>query len=155
MLRGSFDFQNYKISRQSSDRWKLSCSCSSVETLTCYSTWYSTFIPASLQWRHTSVTIIHSIIYSRRRSKKISKIRVTGLCEENSPVTGEFPAQRASNVQMFPFDDVVMNYALENRNWGNYIALTHFVVGFTFKFKASDAVYKLDTIFVITVPPTV
>ena len=33
----------------------------------------------------------------RRRSKKTSKLRVTGLCEGNQPVTGEFPAQRASN----------------------------------------------------------
>ena len=33
----------------------------------------------------------------RRRSKEASKLRVTGLCEGNSPVTGEFPAQRASN----------------------------------------------------------
>ena len=33
----------------------------------------------------------------RRRSKKTSKLQVTGLCVENSPVTGEFPAQRASN----------------------------------------------------------
>ena len=47
----------------------------------------------------------------RRRSKKASKIRVTGLCEENSPVTGEFPAQRASNVEEFlsyHYNDVVM-----------------------------------------------
>ena len=35
----------------------------------------------------------------RRRSKKVSKLRVTGLCEGNSPVTGEFPAQRASNAE--------------------------------------------------------
>ena len=33
----------------------------------------------------------------RRRSKKISKIRVTGLCEGNSPVTGEFLSQRAAS----------------------------------------------------------
>ena len=33
----------------------------------------------------------------RRRSKKTSKRRVTGLCEGNSPVTNEFPAQRSSN----------------------------------------------------------
>ena len=32
----------------------------------------------------------------RRRSKKTSKLRVTGLCAGNSPGTGEFPAQRAS-----------------------------------------------------------
>ena len=30
---------------------------------------------------------------------KKSKLRVTGLCEGNSPVTGEFPAQRASNTE--------------------------------------------------------
>ena len=32
----------------------------------------------------------------RRRSKKTSKLRVTGLCAENSPVPGEFPAKMAS-----------------------------------------------------------
>ena len=31
--------------------------------------------------------------------EKTSKLRVTGLCEGNSPVTGEFPAQRASNTE--------------------------------------------------------
>ena len=35
-----------------------------------------------------------------------SKLRVTGLCEGNSPVTGEFPAQMASNAENFPFDVV-------------------------------------------------
>ena len=35
----------------------------------------------------------------RRRSKKTSKIRVTGSCAGNSPVTGEFPAQIANNAE--------------------------------------------------------
>ena len=35
----------------------------------------------------------------RRRSKETWKLRVTGLCVRNSPVTGEFPAQRASNAE--------------------------------------------------------
>ena len=35
----------------------------------------------------------------RRRSKKTSKPRVTGLCAGSSPVAGEFPAQRASNTE--------------------------------------------------------
>ena len=30
---------------------------------------------------------------------KTSKLRVTSLCAGNSPVTGEFPAQMASNVE--------------------------------------------------------
>ena len=35
----------------------------------------------------------------RRRSMKISKLHVTGLCAGNSPETGEFPAQMASNAE--------------------------------------------------------
>ena len=35
----------------------------------------------------------------KRRSKKTSKLPVTGLCEGNSPVTGEFPSQRTSNTE--------------------------------------------------------
>ena len=45
----------------------------------------------------------------RRRSKKTSKLRVTGLCAGNLPVTGEYPTQKASNAEMFPFDDVIMS----------------------------------------------
>ena len=43
------------------------------------------------------------------RSQKTSKLRVTGLCAGNSPVTGELPAQKASNAEMFPFDDVIIS----------------------------------------------
>ena len=46
-----------------------------------------------------SLTIVYSTAYSRRRSKKTSKPRVTGLCAGNSPVTGEFPTQMASNAE--------------------------------------------------------
>ena len=35
----------------------------------------------------------------RCRSQKTSKLRVTGLCEGNSTVTSEIPAQRASNAE--------------------------------------------------------
>ena len=42
----------------------------------------------------TSLTIVCS---TERRSKKTSKLRVTGFCVGNSPVTSEFPAQMASN----------------------------------------------------------
>ena len=35
----------------------------------------------------------------RRRSKKTSNLRVTGLCVGNSAVIGEFPAQMASNTE--------------------------------------------------------
>ena len=65
------------------------------------------FTERPLQWRHNERDSIsnhqlHDRLLKRlfrRRSKKTSKLRVTGLCEENSPVTGEFPAQRASNAE--------------------------------------------------------
>ena len=61
----------------------------------------------SLQWRHNERDGISNhrrldCVFNRmfrRRSKKTSKLRVTGLCERNSPVTGEFTAQKASNAK--------------------------------------------------------
>ena len=62
----------------------------------------------TLQWRnnngHDSVSNhqSHHCLLNRlfrRRSKKTSKLHVTGLCAGNSPVTDEFPAQMASNAE--------------------------------------------------------
>ena len=61
----------------------------------------------SLEWRHNGRDSVsnhqpHDCLLNRlskRRSKKTSKLRVTGLCAGNSPGTGEFPAQRASNAE--------------------------------------------------------
>ena len=47
----------------------------------------------------TSLTSVYSTVYSRRWSKKISKPRVTSLCDGNSPVTCEFPTQMASSAE--------------------------------------------------------
>ena len=60
--------------------------------------------PVILQWRHNGYDNVsnhqpHDCLLNRlfrRRSKKTSKLRVTGLCAGNSPGTGEFPAQMAS-----------------------------------------------------------
>ena len=60
----------------------------------------------------TNLTIVYSTVKFNRRSKKTSKLRVTGLCAENSPVTSDFPAQRASNTENFPFDDVIVIYEM-------------------------------------------
>ena len=61
----------------------------------------------SIQWRHNGRDSVsnhqpHDCLLSglfRRRSKKTLKLRVTGLCAGNSPGTGEFPAQMASNAE--------------------------------------------------------
>ena len=61
----------------------------------------------SLEWRHNGSDGVshhqsHHCLFNRlfrRRSKKTSKLRVTGLCAGNSPVTVEVPAQMASNAE--------------------------------------------------------
>ena len=60
-----------------------------------------------LQWRHNGhegvsnhqphVCLLNLLF--RRRSKKTSKLRVTGICEGNSPVTREFPTQMGSDTE--------------------------------------------------------
>ena len=60
-----------------------------------------------LRWRHNDGDSVsnhqpHDCLLSclfGRTSKKTSKLRVTGLCVGNSPGTGEFPAQMASNAE--------------------------------------------------------
>ena len=60
---------------------------------------YSGVIMGAMASQITSIAIVYSTLYSRRRSKKTSKLCVTGLFDGNSPVTGEFRAQRASNAE--------------------------------------------------------
>ena len=67
--------------------------------------WINIF--GSLQWRHNGRDCVSNYrrldcLLSRlfrRRSKKTSKLRVTGLYGVNSPVAGEFPAQRTSDAE--------------------------------------------------------
>ena len=69
-----------------------------------------------LQWRHNEHDGVsnhrpHDCLLShlfRCRSTKTPKLRVTGLCAGNSPVTSEFPAQGPVTRKMFPFGDVIM-----------------------------------------------
>ena len=72
---------------------------------------------STLQWRHNDCDGIsnhrhHGCLLNRlfrRRSRKTPKLCTTSLCEGTSPVTGGFPAEMASNAEMFPLDDVIMN----------------------------------------------
>ena len=64
---------------------------------------------SALQWRHNGRDSVsnHQPLdcllnrLFRRRSKKPSKLCVTGLCAGNSPGTGEFPTQMVSNAENF------------------------------------------------------
>ena len=60
----------------------------------------------------------------RCRSKKTPKLCVTGLCGGNWPMTTELPVQRASDAEMFPFDDVIMEMP-ERNLWQRLIFLEY------------------------------
>ena len=60
---------------------------------------YNDVIMSTMASQISSLAIVYLTVNSRCISKKISKLRVTGLCEGNLPVTCEFPAQRASNAE--------------------------------------------------------
>ena len=60
---------------------------------------YSEVIMGAMTSQITGVSIVYSTVFIRRRWKNTSKLHVTGLCDGISPVTGEFPAQRASNAE--------------------------------------------------------
>ena len=74
---------------------------------------YSDVIMNKMASQITSHIIIYSTVFFRRRSKKTSKLRVTCLCAGNSPVTGEFLAQRASNAE---------NISIW---WRHFVVITH------------------------------
>ena len=81
--------------------------CCAITTWSVYSKILTIDTPYPLQWHHNgrdSVSnhqpqdcFLNCLV--RHRSKKTSKLRVTGLCAGNSQEAGEFPAQMASNTE--------------------------------------------------------
>ena len=78
----------------------------------------------SLRWRHNDQYSVsnhqpHGCLLNRlfrRRWKKTSKLRVTGLCVGNSPGPVNSPHKGPVTRKMFPFDDVIMtNHICVNR----------------------------------------
>ena len=92
----SFAYVSNRLISVRNCRWQICWSSIGIRV------WKST-----LQWRHNGRECVsnhqpHDCLLNRlfgRSSKKTSKLRVTGLCAGNSPGTGEFPAQMASNAE--------------------------------------------------------
>ena len=97
-----------------------------------------------LQWHHNerdggSNHQPHNCIFNclfSRRSKKTPRLRVTGLCVGNSPMTGEFPAQMASNednVSIWWRHHVLCKFCLisQNNGWsGHFFIFTEILTKF-------------------------
>ena len=97
----------------------------------------------TLRWRHNGQDSVsnhqpHQCLLNRLfgcRSMKTSKLRVTGLCAGNSPGTGEFPAQMASNAEnvyiWWRYHDVMACGLTAPINY--YLDHCCFIVIYTFK----------------------
>ena len=88
---------------------------------------YNDVIMGTMASQITSLLIVYSTFYSGADQSKTSKLRVTGLCAGKSPVTGEFPAQRASNAKnvsiwwrhhawQWPLGDVHVLFNINDKN---------------------------------------
>ena len=110
----------------------------------------------ALQWCHNEHDGIsnhqpHDCLLNRlfrHRSKKTSKLRVTGLCDRNSPVTGEFPAQRASNAKNVSIWWRHHSFLFE---WRSFIRLITYLVWLSMmhgetKKQTRNRVYSVNTL---------
>ena len=85
-----------------------------------------------LHWRHNGQDGVsnhqpHGCLLNylfRRRSKKASKYRVTGLCVGNSPGPVNSPHKGPVTRKMFPFDDVIIRVQLINNGHLHRISST-------------------------------
>ena len=107
-----------------------------VSSGTCKETWVKHFpsflaLIKTLHWRHNDHDGVsnhqpHGCLLNglfRGRSKKTSKLRVTGLCAGNSPGPVNSPHKGPVTRKMFPFDDVIM---LSSSTWISVVFKYHF-----------------------------
>ena len=88
----------------------MSCGSSPARTGTESFSHYIDVIMTTVASQITSLTVVYSTVYSRR-SKKTPKLRVTGLSVGNSPGPVNSPHKGLVTRQMFPFDDVIMQFS--------------------------------------------
>ena len=84
-----------------------SCPNAKHYSITIWCNHYNDVTTGAMASQITSLTVVYSTVCSGR-SKKTSKLRVTGLCAGISLGTGEFPHKWPVTRKMFPFDDVIM-----------------------------------------------
>ena len=112
-IRNSLDVKNNWWPRDTKWHWKNLVISGSDNGLSSFE-W--------LRWRHNGPDSVsnhqpHDCLLNRlfrRRSKKTSKLRVTGLCAGNSPGPVNSPHKWPVTRKMFPFDDVIMWHLQNN-----------------------------------------
>ena len=115
----------------------------------------SLLLPLTLHWCHNDHDGVsnhqpHGCLLNRlyrRRSKKTSKLRVTGLCVGNSPGPVNSPHKRPVTRKMFPFDDVIMSYLHDKLLWWFKGGSITGVKQCTFQWLISNDIAQIETVF--------
>ena len=104
-----------------------------------------------LQWRHNCCDGVSNHkrldclvdLLFRPRSKKTSKLHATGLCEGSSPMTSEFPAQRAINAENVSI--WWRHHAKRSKTvripYGIYSRYLHWSIWYSYRFQIARAVF--------------
>ena len=79
-------------------RWRL-IALEGSRGINTVSTHYNDVIMGTMASQITSLTIVYSTVYSDTDQRKHQSSASLAICAGNSPVTGEFPAQMASNAE--------------------------------------------------------
>ena len=108
----------------------------------------------SLRWRHHGRDGVsnhqpHDCLLNRlfrRRSKKTSKLRVTGLCVGNSPVPVNSPHEWPVTRKMSQFDDVIMYSAHETvpKETSKYDSAENVEYSASYVSNSCEALYQRD-----------
>ena len=104
-----------------------------------------------LRWRQNGRDSVsnhqpHDCLFNRlfrRRSKKTSKLRVTGLCVGNSPGAVNSPHKGPVTRKMFPFDDVIMTLSIYGpedpvHQCAEYVSLNMYTYAYMFVLFSCD-----------------
>ena len=134
----SYKYSLYHHTRVKLIFWSLGCHLCLMFENECYQPFQT------LQWSHNEHDGVsnhqhHDCLFNRlfrRRSMKTAKLRVTGLCEGNSRMAGEFPTQRASNAGIVSiwwrhhddFHQLPAQRGFRPHHWYLYMANCHFLV---------------------------
>ena len=131
-------------------------------------------VSIALQWHHNGHDSVSNhqpqqCLFNRlfgRRSKKTSKIRVTGLCVGNSPGTGEFRAQMASNTinvsiwwrhhgfrcWLGAAKHQAITWTNDHQHLGHYMPVLHHVSGWLYRLILSMfQIYILGKLFFVSI----
>ena len=92
--------------------------------------------------------LLHGLFMRRLKKTQTPKLCVTGLCEENPPVTGGSPHKRPVTRKMFPFDDVIMKcYSSPQMH------IVHYHEGVADPVNTEDGLAVLGVLFEVSIRP--